>query len=145
MAYYLSSFLDFLGLQTISAGLERLILFLTPSFVLLIWFSKKKVSRTECAALVASYLGTVFVFSYDVKTGGPEVILGCFLVLGRAIFIGRYLTFSEGLFQRIGAMRMVANAMCVSSAACILQFFLLQTVSMPGHRLSAVGNIKTLD
>ena len=132
LGYYLSSFLDFLGLQYISAGLERLILFLTPSFVLLISFCflKKKVSRMEWATLVVSYLGTVFVFLHDVRTGGPDVVLGCLLVLASAISIACYLSFSGRLIQRIGAMRMVAYAMCVSSVACILQFFFLRPISM---------------
>lgn len=132
LGYYLSSFLDFLGLQYISAGLERLILFLTPSFVLLVSFGflKKKVGRMEWAALITSYIGTVLVFVHDAKTGGPNVALGCLLVLGSTISIACYLSFSGQLAQRIGAMRLVAYAMCVSSAASILQFFLLRPTSM---------------
>jgi drug/metabolite transporter (DMT)-like permease len=132
LGYYLSSFLDFLGLQHISAGLERLILFLTPSFVLLMsaLFLKKKISGLEWMALVISYLGTVFVFLHDVRIGGGNVGLGSALVLASAISYALYLLLSGELVKRVGAIRLVAYAMCVSSVACIVQFFLLRPVTM---------------
>ncbi|MDB5790500.1 MAG: transporter of the superfamily, partial [Massilia sp.] len=67
LGYYLSSFLDFIGLQYITTGLERLLMFLTPTFVLLIsiFYFKKKISRPEWLALGISYLGIVFVFVHD--------------------------------------------------------------------------------
>ncbi|AKZ62549.1 multidrug DMT transporter permease [Herbaspirillum hiltneri N3] len=131
IGYYLSSFLDFLGLQYISAGLERLILFLTPSFVLLISFTfyKRKVGLIEWGALLVSYLGTALVLQHDINTGGNNVVLGSVLVLGAAISYALYLIFSGELVRRVGAMRLVAYAMCVSSVACIIQFFILRPVS----------------
>ncbi|RFB65711.1 MULTISPECIES: DMT family transporter [unclassified Herbaspirillum] len=131
IGYYLSSFLDFLGLQYISAGLERLILFLTPSFVLLISFTfyKRKVGLIEWGALLVSYLGTALVLQHDINTGGNNVVLGSVLVLGAAISYALYLIFSGELVRRVGAMRLVAYAMCVSSVACIIQFFVLRPAS----------------
>ncbi|MFZ6733833.1 DMT family transporter [Undibacterium sp. Ji42W] len=132
VGYYLSSFLDFLGLQYISAGLERLILFLTPSFVLLIsaFFLKRAVSKLEWAALLVSYMGIVLVFFHDLKLGGEYVFLGSALVLGAAISYAIYLIQSGQLVQRLGSLRLVSYAMCVSSAACIGQFFILRPASM---------------
>ena len=132
IGYYLSSFLDFLGLQYISAGLERLILFLTPTFVLLMsfLFYKRRVSGVEWGALLLSYLGTVFVFMHDVSVGGGNVGLGSLLVLAAAVTYAAYLMLSGQLVKRVGAMRLVAYAMCVSSIACIAQFFILRPASM---------------
>lgn len=132
VGYYLSSFLDFLGLQYITAGLERLILFLTPSFVLLISavFLKRKVSTIEWTALGVSYLGIVLVFLHDLKFGGDQVMLGSVLVLGAAIAYAMYLIQSGQLVMRLGSLRLVSYAMCVSSVACITQFFVLRPVSM---------------
>lgn len=132
LGYYLSSFLDFLGLQYISAGLERLILFLTPTFVLLIsaFFLHKRIGRLEWMALLVAYAGIVLVFAHDVQSGGKSVIFGSFLVLGSAISYAVYLLLSGELVLRVGAIRLVAYAMCVSSIACILQFFLLRPASM---------------
>jgi len=130
--YYLSSFLDFLGLQYISAGLERLILFLTPSFVLLVSsiIYRRTVSGLEWAALVLSYMGIVLVFLHDLKFGGDQVLLGSMMVLGAAISYAIYLLQSGQLVRKIGSVRLVSYAMCVSSAACIGQFFVLRPVSM---------------
>ncbi|MBI1771186.1 MAG: DMT family transporter [Burkholderiales bacterium] len=132
VGYYLSSFLDFLGLQYISAGLERLILFLTPSFVLLIsaFFLKRAVSMLEWTALLVSYLGIVLAFFHDLKLGSDYVMLGSALVLGAAISYAIYLIQSGQLVQRLGSLRLVSYAMCVSSAACIGQFFILRPASM---------------
>lgn len=141
LGYYLSSFLDFLGLQYISAGLERLILFLTPSFVLLfsVAFLNKKITMLECGALIIAYLGTVLVFLHDVRFGGSNVMLGGTLVLGSAIAYALYLLLSGQLVRRVGALRLVAYAMCVSSAACILQFFLLRPTAMLVQPMAVYG------
>lgn len=132
LGYYMSSFLDFLGLQYISAGLERLILFLTPSFVLLIsmFVLKRKITALEWMALGTAYLGTVLVFMHDVRIGGSNVALGSALVLGSALCYAIYLLLSGDLVKRVGALRLVAYAMCVSTVACVAQFFVLRPAAM---------------
>jgi drug/metabolite transporter (DMT)-like permease len=141
LGYYLSSFLDFIALQYITAGLERLILFLTPSFVLLIsvFFLKKRIRLVEWLALGTAYAGTVLVFLHDAIIGGSDVALGGVLVLGSAITYAIYLILSGELVRRAGALRLVAYAMCVSSAACIVQFFLLRPTSMLVQPMEVYG------
>lgn len=132
IGYYFSSLLDFLGLQYITAGLERLILFLTPSFVLLI-SSKilhKHITLRDWSALLLSYCGIVLVFFHDVKLGGSNVALGALLVLGAAMSYAVYLIGSGELVSRVGSLRLVAYATCVSCAACIVQFFVLRPASI---------------
>ena len=132
VGYYLSSFLDFLGLQYISAGLERLILFLTPSFVLLIhvWWFKRQIRPIEYLSLGIAYAGIVLVFMHDLSFHGQQVVLGAGLVLGSAIAYASYLIQSGEMVARIGSLRLVSYAMCISSAACILQFLLLRPVDL---------------
>ena len=148
IGYYLSSFLDFLGLQYISAGLERLILFLTPSFVMLmsVLLFRRKVTALEWGALLLSYLGIILVFLHDLKFGGQDVLFGSALVLGAAISYAAYLLQSGQLVNKLGSLRLVAYAMCVSSAACIGQFFLLRPAALliqpaPVYYLSVVNAI----
>ncbi|WP_441612726.1 MULTISPECIES: DMT family transporter [unclassified Cupriavidus] len=127
IGYYLSSFLDFLGLQYITAGLERLILFLTPSFVLLasaVLF-KRSISRRQWLSLLFAYIGIVLVFAHDLDVSGSRVWLGAALVLGSALTYGVYLILSGELVQRIGSLRLVAYAMCVSTACCVVQYLVL--------------------
>ncbi len=128
IGYYLSSFLDFLGLQYISAGLERLILFLTPSFVLLlsVWWFKREVTRREWLSLAVAYSGIALVFWHDVHMGGDKVPLGAALVFCSAFSYAVYLILSGELLKRVGTLRLVALAMTVSSIACIVQYAVLK-------------------
>ncbi len=132
LGYYLSSYLDFLGLRYISAGLERLILFLTPSFVLLmsVFLLKKRVTLIEWAALAICYGGTVLVFIHDARSGGANVLVGGAFILASAVFYGMYLLFSGELVQRVGTMRLVSYVMCISAAASIGQFLLLRSPAL---------------
>ncbi|MDS1141068.1 DMT family transporter [Pusillimonas sp. SM2304] len=125
IGYYLSSFLDFLGLQYISAGLERLILFLSPTFVLLIsaLALKRKIGVGQWIALGLSYLGVVFVFLQDLSFSGNEVMLGAFFVLCSALSYAFYLIGSGELIKRVGATRLVAYAMSVSAIISMAHFF----------------------
>jgi drug/metabolite transporter (DMT)-like permease len=146
VGYYLSSYLDFLGLQYISVGLERLILFLTPTIVLLITavVFKRGISREQWLALALSYAGIVLVFVHDLTGGAGSTVTGSLLVLGSAAAYAVYLLGSGEMVRRIGSLRLVAYAMCVSSVACIAQFFVLRPASlliqpMPVYWLS-LGN-----
>ena len=132
VGYYVSSFLDFLGLQYISVGLERLILFLTPTFVLLITavFLKRRIGMVEWLALALAYCGIVLVFVHDIKGGAGDAVTGALFVLGSAVCYAVYLLGSGELVRRIGSLRLVSYAMCVSSAACIGQFFVLRPAGL---------------
>ncbi len=134
LGYYLSSYLDFIGLAYISAGLERLILFLTPSFVLLmsVFLLKKRVSSFEWLALAICYGGTILVFIHDVRLGGANVLVGGAFVLGSALSYVMYLLFSGELVQRVGTLRLVSYVMCVSALASVAQFLLLQPAEVYG-------------
>jgi len=132
LGYYLSSFLDFWGLQYISASLERLILFLNPTLVLLIGllFLRQRVSARQWAAMAVSYAGIVLVFWENLRLGGSHVVLGSALVFGAALSYALYLLLSGELVRRVGSLRLVAYAMCVSTVACLAQFFLIHPPSM---------------
>jgi len=141
VGYYLSSYLDFLGLQFITVGLERLILFLTPSFVLLgsAFWLKKHIGRGQWLSLLTAYAGIVLVFFHDLRDGGSNVALGSLLVLGSALAYALYLLGSGEMVKRLGSLRLVSYAMCVSSAACIGQFFLLRPAGLLVQPMEVYG------
>lgn len=87
MGYYLASYLDFSGLAYISAGLERVILFLYPTFVVLFSASlhRKKISAREIVALILSYAGLMLIFVEQLSLASPRLLTGSILVLGSAI------------------------------------------------------------
>jgi len=147
LGYYASSMLDFLGLQYISAGLERLILFLTPTFVLLLGAVAlgRGVTRQQWRSLACAYAGIVLVFWHDVSLGGRDVVLGAALVAAATFTYALYLLLSGELLARVGALRLVALAMTVSTAACLLQYALLRPLptllaqTLPVWRLSLLN------
>jgi drug/metabolite transporter (DMT)-like permease len=136
LGYYLSSLLDFLGLQYISAGLERLILFLYPTMtvLLLALLQRRAIGRRIKAALALSYAGIALVFVHDASLQGEGVVLGATLVFLSTLSYSLYLVGAGHAIRRIGTMRFTAYAMIVASAACVLQFALthpLQALDLP--------------
>ena len=137
--YYLASFLDFAGLQYISASLERLILYLNPTIVLLlsrlVW--GKKITRRQMAAFALSYAGVLLVFGHEVKLEGLNVGLGTALVFGSAVAYAVYLSYSGQLVQQLGSLRLAGLATSVACFFCIAQFALLRPLSV-AHLLANV-------
>ena len=123
LGYFLSSYLDFLGLQYISVGLERIILYLTPTLVLLISYFvfKKQISRVQWLALITGYVGVTLVFIQDVATLGGEAWLGMILVFASACAYAAYMIGSGEMVRRIGSVRLVVFASSASAVCSIIQ------------------------
>jgi drug/metabolite transporter (DMT)-like permease len=126
--YYLSSFLDFAGLQYVTASLERLILYLSPTLVLLLnWVLwRKKVSSAQIIGMAISYCGVVLVFGHELRLEGGLAVLGAALVFASAVSYAVYLVYSGQLVQRIGSLRLVGLATSVACLCCLLQFVLVR-------------------
>jgi drug/metabolite transporter (DMT)-like permease len=124
--YYLASFLDFAGLQYINASLERLILYLNPTVVLLF---NTPVKPRQWLALAVSYVGVLVVFGHDVVLNGQHVALGAGLVFASAVSYALYLVFSGEAVKRLGALRLTGVATTIACVLCIAQFFVLRPVS----------------
>ena len=122
--YYLASLLDFMGLQYISASLERLILYLNPTMVLLLgWLLHRRgVVRRQWLGMSLSYVGVLLVFGRELHAQGPNVGLGATLVFLSAVSYAIYLTLSPVLVQRLGALRLVGWATSIASVLCVAHF-----------------------
>lgn len=131
LGYYLASYFDFLGLQYISAALERLILYLNPTLVLLlsVLVLRRPVSRFDLIALLLSYGGILLVFWHDVSLEADGVALGAALVFGSAACYAVYLVLSGELVRKVGAIRLTAYAMCVATAGVLAQFVALRPLA----------------
>ncbi len=129
--YYLASFLDFAGLAYISAGLERLILYLNPTLVLAmgVVIFKRKVKARQLIALAVSYCGVMLVFGHEVTLQGSHVALGAGLVFASAVSYAVYLVYSGEEVQRLGALRLTGLATTVACVLCIVQFLVLRPMS----------------
>lgn len=125
LGFYLAGLLDLIGLQYISASLERLILFLYPTIVVLFsWiFFKQTISKRDAIALSLSYFGILIVFLHDLNViYSSQLILGSICVFLSAISFATYIVGSGKVIARFKPMRFTAYAMIVSCIFTIIQF-----------------------
>jgi drug/metabolite transporter (DMT)-like permease len=129
--YYLASFLDFAGLQFISASLERLILYLNPTVVLLLGWRLygRRIQPQQALAMAISYTGVMVVFGHELHFDGWVTLLGGGLVFASAISYAVYLLMSGELVKQVGSMRLVGLASLVASGFCLLQFAVMRPMS----------------
>ena len=130
IGYYAASFLDFIGLQYVGAGIGRLILYLYPTLVLLIsfLFLHRRPTRRQLAALVITYAGVALILSSQAHGGaeGRLFMLGALFVFASSLFYATYLVAGGELVKRVGSMRFTAYSMAVATAPAVVQFFALE-------------------
>lgn len=122
LGYYLSSLTDFIGLQWVSAGLERLILFTYPSivFFLEVLTRRARLSRASASAIALSYLGLALAFGHDLQLGRSELVwLGAAWIGASALAYGLYHVGAASLIREIGASRYAGG---VGLAASLMLF-----------------------
>ena len=126
--YYLASFLDFWGLQYVSASLERLILYLGPTLVLLLGrvLFKRRVASRQLLALAISYGGVALVFGQELKLEGATTAFGAGLIFASTLSYALYLVYSGEEVKRLGALRLTGLATSVACVLCIAQYLLLR-------------------
>lgn len=133
LGYYIASYLDFAGLQYISAGLERLILFLYPTFVVLFTaaLQRRAINRHQALALALSYAGMILVFADNrAEMASSGLLLGSALVLASAIAFAFFLMGSGMMVKRIGSTRFTAYSMTVACLATGLHFVIQHGVKL---------------
>jgi drug/metabolite transporter (DMT)-like permease len=126
--YYLSSLFDFVGLQYISAGLERLILFLYPTFVVFINMGvfKQKISNIQKIALILTYAGIAFAYfgELEIESHNPNFYWGSFLIFLCSITYAMYIAGSGRLIPIVGGIKFTAYAMLASTAGVFTHFMI---------------------
>jgi len=131
IGYYLASTLDFLGLQYVTAGVGRLLLFVYPTIVVLLSaaFFKKAIRKRDVAALFVAYAGVALVLSEAMGGENLDLPVGAALVFASALAYAVYLVIGAEVAQRIGAIQFAALAVSAACLCCILQFLLLRPLS----------------
>jgi drug/metabolite transporter (DMT)-like permease len=118
LSYYVCSLLDFLGLQYVSAGVERLILFTYPTIVLVasaVLF-KKKITPPQYIALVLTYVGVVLSYVAERGLGTQkDLLLGASLV-GLCSFIYAFYVIGAGEYvHKSGSVKFTCLAMIAAT------------------------------
>jgi len=129
LGYYAASFLDFVGLQWVGAGVGRLILYLFPTLVLLLsfLFLHKKPTWREIAALGLSYAGIALVLSNQLSEESRLFALGAALVFASALCYAAYLVAGSQVVKRVGSMRFTAYSTVVATVPAVIQFFAIES------------------
>ena len=132
LGYYLSSLFDFIGLQFISAGLERLILFLYPTFAVLIntLFFKNRLSSVQITALILTYIGIGLAYYGELKidTYNPNFFYGSFMVFLCAVTYSFYLVGTGKMVNIVGATRYTAYAMLAATGGIFIHFLVTRSI-----------------
>jgi drug/metabolite transporter (DMT)-like permease len=143
LGYYFSSYFDFVGLQYVSAGLERLILFLYPSFAVLInsIAFRQEIGKAQRWALLLIYTGIGIAYFGELKvdSGNPHFILGSLLIFLCAITYAFYLAGSGRMIPLLGAAKFTTYSMLVATAAILLHF-VVGNLLCGNYRLIIAGN-----
>ncbi|HET9653710.1 MAG TPA: DMT family transporter [Usitatibacter sp.] len=146
IGYYLASYFDFLGLQYVTAALERLLLFIHPTFVLILAavIFKRRITLRDVVAVALSYVGIAFVFGHDLATQPGNVALGASWVLLSALFYAAYLLGSGRIVGRVGSIRFACYAGIVSCVAVLVHFAVVRDVRLLVGQPLAVYNLSIL-
>jgi drug/metabolite transporter (DMT)-like permease len=122
IGYYLSSLFDFIGLKYISASLERLILFVYPTMIVVLntLLFKSKLQGKDYIALGLTYIGIFFIYLGNSESTSRNLIIGSTLVFSCALTYACYIIGSGKLIPKIGAQRYTSYVMIVSSIAVII-------------------------
>lgn len=133
LGYYLSSLLDFIGLQFVSAGTGRLIMFLYPTLVIVLsaLFLARKPTARELIALPLTYVGIALVLSQHLGAPGTHerFATGALFIFASAMCYAVYLVTGSALVQRVGAARFTAYTMIVSTIPAVIQFGVLESTA----------------
>jgi drug/metabolite transporter (DMT)-like permease len=135
LGYYVSSLLDFVGLQYVSAGIERLVLFIYPTLVVLMSavIFKQRVKAYQWWALVITYIGLGLAFSSEVNLNeelDSDFYLGAFLIFLCAITYALYIVGSGKLIPVVGASKFNSYAMSFAAAGVLLHYFIISRQSL---------------
>lgn len=136
VGYYLASLFDFLGLQYVQANLERLIIFIYPTLVLVLgaWLFKRKIHRIQLIAVGITYAGILIAcLSQDFELTGKGVGLGIFYIFMSALTYAFYLVYSDDLIKQLGTVAFNCLSMLISTIAVLIHFWILYGLKLSGY------------
>lgn len=152
MGYYIASWLDFLGLQYVSAGLERMVIYLYPTFVLVLGFIFKKgrVELSSWLSMILAYAGILSFYTGDVDLHGELSHLGVLYCVGSALLFAIFLVVGESLVKRFGSLWYTSTCMIFATLGTSLHQIVLHGLPSIDHPLGlwllalAIGTFGTV-
>jgi drug/metabolite transporter (DMT)-like permease len=136
LGYYISSILDFVGLLYVEAAIERLILFLYPTMVIILSavFMKKKITIYQIIAIVVSYIGLIIAFADKLMIKNSNLFwYGAVLIVLSSLTYAIFLVLSDGLIARLGSTRFTTIAVLTMSIGIILHAMVTGKANIYGY------------
>lgn len=134
--YYFASFFNFLGLIYITASLERILLFVYPTFVLLMnaMGFGLRVTKLQIVALILTYAGILLAFWGNIETSAQNnVVLGAFWVILSGLVYAVYLVGSDRMIPLIGSLRYTCYAMIAATVPTVLHCAVQNGLQLGGY------------
>jgi len=133
IGYYIASFFDFYGLKYLTASLERIILFVYPTLVVLIGavFLNTKITKNQSLAIVITYLGVFLTFASELQINNNEhLFLGAGLIFMSALTYASYLVGSGWLIPKFGTLRFTSLAMIIACTSVFVHYLFVDRSSV---------------
>jgi len=133
IGYYLASFLDLIGLQYVTAQLGRMLLYVYPTFVVILgaMFFGKAITSRIIMALLITYSGVAVIFAHDLSVFGDDVITGALFIFASALSFSLYLLFGKQLISDLGSRVFTCIALIAASLAILIHYSVTHTISQP--------------
>jgi drug/metabolite transporter (DMT)-like permease len=141
LGYYMSSLFDFIGLQYVSASIERIILFLYPTLAVLInlLIFKVAISTKQWIAIFLTYIGIGLAYwgEFNQIPDSESFLFGTWMILLCAITYAFYLVGSGKIIPKIGAPQFTSLSMLAASVGIFIHYIvehgtdLNQIVNLP--------------
>ncbi len=127
LGYYMSSLFDFIGLQYVSASIERIILFIYPTLAVLLnlLIFKVAITKRQWLAILITYIGIGLAYWGELNQipDTKMFFFGTWMILLCAITFAFYLVGSGKIIPKIGAPQFTSLSMLAASVGIFIHYF----------------------
>lgn len=127
LGYYISSLFDFIGLQYVSASIERIILFIYPTLAVLLnlLIFKVAITKRQWLAILITYIGIGLAYWGELNQipDTKMFFFGTWMILICAITFAFYLVGSGKIIPKIGAPQFTSLSMLAASVGIFIHYF----------------------
>jgi drug/metabolite transporter (DMT)-like permease len=128
LGYYVSSLFDFIGLQYVSASIERIILFIYPTLAVLLnlLIFKVAITKRQWLAILITYIGIGLAYWGELNQipDTKMFFFGTWMILLCAITFAFYLVGSGKIIPKIGAPQFTSLSMMAASVGIFIHYFI---------------------
>jgi len=140
LGYYLSSLFDFIGLQYISAGIERIILFIYPTLAILInrWLFKVVITKRQWFSILITYFGIGIAYWGEMQyfENTQLFLYGSIMVLLCGITYAFYLVGTGKLVPKMGVSSYTSVAMLSATVGIFTHYLITEDYTLFPHYLA---------